>query len=40
VVAKYGQTFVEFPPIQAPATFNMEAIKEQVTRAIHSHAGQ
>jgi arylsulfatase A-like enzyme len=39
-VTKFAKTFVDFPPMQAPASFNLEAIKEQVVRAIHSHAGQ
>ncbi len=39
-VTKFAQTFIDFPPMQAPATFNLEAVKEQVVRAMHSHAGQ
>ncbi len=40
VVAKAAETFVEFPPMQKGASFNMEAVKEQVQRAIASHSGQ
>jgi arylsulfatase len=29
-VAKFAQTFSEFPPMQKPASFNLEAIKAQV----------
>ncbi|MCX7301090.1 MAG: hypothetical protein NTX73_12095 [Rhodobacterales bacterium] len=29
-VAKYAQTFVSFPPMQAGASFNMSAVKEQI----------
>jgi arylsulfatase len=39
-VAKFAKTFVDFPPMQPPASFNLEAVKEQVVRAINSHAGQ
>jgi arylsulfatase len=31
-----GETFVEFPPIQKPASFNLEAVKEQIRSAIQS----
>ncbi len=37
VVAKAAQTFVDFPPLQPPASFNMEAVKAQVVRAIQAH---
>ncbi len=40
VVAKAAETFVEFPPMQKGASFNMEAVKEQVQKAIASHSGQ
>jgi hypothetical protein len=33
VVARIGETFVEFPPIQKPASFNLEAVKEQIRHA-------
>jgi arylsulfatase len=39
VVAKGAQTFIEFPPMQKGASFNMEAVKAQVEKAIASHAG-
>jgi hypothetical protein len=34
VVAKFAEGFMEFPPIHIPASFNLEALKEQVTRHI------
>jgi hypothetical protein len=40
VVAQFGQSFVEFPPMQKPASFNLEAVKEQILAAIKSHAGK
>ncbi len=40
VVAKAAQSFVEFPPMQKGASFNLEAVKEQVLKAIASHSGQ
>ena len=37
VVGKAAQTFVDFPPLQPPASFNMDAVKAQVVRAIQAH---
>jgi arylsulfatase len=39
VVAKYAETFVEFPPMQRGASFNLEAVKEHVVKAMHSQPG-
>jgi arylsulfatase len=39
VVSKFAETFIEFPPLQPPASFNLEAVKERVLRGMHSHAG-
>jgi arylsulfatase len=39
-VARFAQTFIEFPPLQKPASFNLDAIKEQVQRALQAHHGQ
>ncbi len=33
-VGRYAQTFIEFPPMQTAASFNMEAVKENVEAAI------
>jgi arylsulfatase len=39
-VAELAQTAIEFPPMQAPASFNLEAVKTQVEEAIKNHTGQ
>ena len=39
-VAALAQTAIEFPPMQAPASFSLEAVKRQVEEVIKSHAGQ
>jgi hypothetical protein len=38
VVLKFGETFIEFPPAQKPASFNLEAVKEQLEEAALHHA--
>jgi arylsulfatase len=40
VVANYAQTFIEYPPMQKGASFNMENVKEQITHAIASRESQ
>ncbi len=35
--AKLGQTFVDFPPAQKGASFNLEAVKAQVEKAMAAH---
>ena len=39
-VAALAQTAVEYPPMQAPASFNLEAVKAEVQELIKSHEGQ
>jgi arylsulfatase len=39
-VAKLAQTAIDYPPMQAPASFNLEAVKRQVDEVIKSHEGQ
>ena len=39
VVGKAAQTLIEFPPMQKGASFNMEAVKEQIAKAMASHTG-
>src|SRR5262245_46492884 len=39
VVAKFGQTFIDFPPMQRGASFNLDAVKDQVVKAMHSQPG-
>jgi arylsulfatase len=38
-VAKLADTAIEFPPMQAPASFNLEAIKRQIEEKIKGHEG-
>ncbi len=38
-VAKFGESFVAFPPMQTPASFNLEAVKAQIMKAIQSKQG-
>jgi arylsulfatase A-like enzyme len=40
VVAEKAQSFIEFPPMQKGASFNLEAVKAQVEKAILAHHGQ
>ncbi len=39
-IEKFAQTFVDFPPMQRGATFNLDAVKARVKATIASHAGQ
>ncbi len=39
-VGALAQTAIEFPPMQSPASFNLEAVKRQVDEVIRAHAGQ
>ena len=39
-VAALAQTAIEFPPMQAPASFSLEAVKRQVDEVIKSREGQ
>jgi arylsulfatase A-like enzyme len=39
-VAELAKTAIEFPPMQAPASFSLEAVKQQIDEAIKNHAGQ
>ena len=42
-IAKYAQTFLEFPPMQKGATFNLEALKAELEKKmemLHSQQGQ
>ena len=40
VVAKLASTAINYPPMQAPATFNLDAVKEKIQEAIKDHEGQ
>ena len=39
-VAKLAQTAIEFPPMQKGASFNLEAVKEQILKAAQTRAGK
>ncbi len=38
-VAKLAQTAIEFPPMQAPASFNLDAIKREIQQKLNQHEG-
>jgi len=37
-VAKLAITAVDFPPMQAPASFNLEAVKAKIEKAVKAHS--
>jgi len=39
-VFKLAQTAIDYPPMQAPATFNLDAIKNQIQEMMKAHEGQ
>jgi arylsulfatase len=39
-VGKLALTAVDYPPMQAPASFNLEAVKAQVDEMMKAHEGQ
>jgi arylsulfatase A-like enzyme len=39
-VGKYAQTFIDFPPMQAGASFNLSALKAELDKKIAAHAAQ
>ena len=39
-VGKLAATAVVYPPMQAPASFNLEAVKRQVDEMLKAHEGQ
>jgi arylsulfatase A-like enzyme len=40
IVMTAGQSFIEFPPMQKPASFNLDGVKEQIAQAMTSHSGR
>ena len=38
-VAALGETFVQFPPMQAPASFNLANVRDQILEAIKAAHG-
>jgi arylsulfatase A-like enzyme len=39
-VAKLAETAINYPPMQAPATFNLDAVKQKIDAAMKEHEGQ
>jgi arylsulfatase len=39
-VGQLAMTAIDFPPMQAPASFNLSAIKAQIDAAIKQHEGE
>jgi len=39
-VAELAETAVEFPPMQAPASFSLDAIKREIQEKLKEHEGQ
>ena len=39
-VAKLAQTAINYPPMQAPASFNLEAVKRHIDEVLKAHEGQ
>ena len=39
-VAKLAETAINYPPMQAPASFNLNAVKEKIQEAVKQHEGQ
>jgi len=40
LVAQLAMTAIDYPPMQDPASFNLEAVKKKIDEAIKNHAGQ
>jgi arylsulfatase len=40
VVGSLAKTAIDFPPMQAPATFNLSAVKAKVDEAVRRHSGE
>jgi arylsulfatase len=39
-LGKYAQTFIEFPPLQKGASFNLEALKAELDKKIAARTAQ
>ncbi|MCE9625076.1 MAG: arylsulfatase [Deltaproteobacteria bacterium] len=39
-IAKYAQTFIDFPPMQKGASFNLEQLKEELAKKAAAHAAE
>ena len=40
VVGQYAQTFIDYPPMQKGATFNLQQLKEELDKKMQSQAPQ
>jgi hypothetical protein len=40
LVAKAAASAIDYPPMQDPASFNLDAVKKQIEAVIKSHEGQ
>jgi arylsulfatase len=38
-VAELAKTAIDFPPMQAPATFNLDSVKREIEEKIKAHEG-
>ena len=39
-VADLAKTAIDYPPMQDPASFNLDAVKKQIDDMVKAHAGQ
>jgi len=39
-VAELAKTAIDYPPMQDPASFNLEAVKKKIEEAIRNHSGK
>lgn len=39
-VVKLAMTAVDYPPMQDPASFNLDAVKKKIQEMIKNHQGQ
>ena len=39
-VAKLAMTAIDYPPMQAPASFNLDEVKKKIDEVMKQHAGQ
>jgi hypothetical protein len=39
-VAKLALTAVDYPPMQSPASFNLDAVKKKIDEMMKRHEGQ
>jgi len=39
-VGSYAETFIEFPPMQAGASFNLVALKAELEKKMEAHSAQ